>query len=104
MAIRVIPDREHLKVGEHFARPEFTAAQVRRIRDGDRRRARKETFVALFCVAALMMTIRLLLDSLIANPKLSFLLVIKPYITFASFGLGISLLIGSILLIFRRRY
>lgn len=82
----------------------YSEEEVRKLRDGDRRARRKEVSIALISVAALIFVIRLLADDIIKNPKTNIAIAISPYITFGVFVVGLTLLFGSVFLIFRRRF
>jgi hypothetical protein len=109
--------REHLVIGE-LIEPQKTDlylwengawyvrdSEVKRLRDEDRRWFRRHVYWALGCVVVVMFCIRVIIDYIASHPAgpLKPLIGYLAYITIASFVLGITLLSGSIYLVFMRR-
>ncbi len=95
MALNVIPEKMYTVAEVNM--------QIRRSVDDYRRARRRELCYALVMIIPLMIGIRLMVDSIIKNPRTDIAVAISPYITLFTFGVGLTLWFGSIYLIFRRR-
>lgn len=76
------PKPSHLKINQDFQRPEFTAAQVRKLRDGDRRFYRRQVIWLVLYQVAVLGPCRYAMDIILNNPRFQWLSFVKPYIVF----------------------
>ena len=117
MALRVVGPRTHLKIGE-LLEPEVPAGERmykqsevdvivrKRVRLALRNVAREGAGAFFLFVLPIIVLVRKAVDKVVANPDqdLEWLIAILPYSTYLTFLLGLSLLIGSMFIVFRRHY
>ena len=105
MALRVVGERTHPRVSEDFQPAEYTKADLKRIRDQDRRFYRRQVIYLVAYQLIVLLPIRYAVDYTLERPMLQDFKLLSVYIPT---GMAIAVLliwIFGILFVFgRRRY